>query len=206
MKGLRFKFQDNYHDQWITVKFYREKPTGVVYPIVTFNRMCEALTRAIRSPLLIDLHTFSCLGAKYSLNGNIDTGKEVFPLLKEKRGISEEQSLALLEGIPQLHNSMSYIGLNVEEEPDLILASIRPADMMQLLKTYQNKMAENLHVELSGLMGVCAQVVVKTFLTEKISISFGCDDSRKYAKIGRDKLIVGIPKRLFNLFIEERNV
>jgi uncharacterized protein (DUF169 family) len=76
---------------------------------------------------------------------------------------------------------------------------------MHLLKTYQNKIAETLQVELSGLMGVCAQVVVKTFLTEKISISFGCDDSRRYAKIGRDKLIVGIPKRLFNIFVDEPN-
>jgi uncharacterized protein (DUF169 family) len=205
MKGLRFKFQDKYSDQWVTVKLYRENPSRVHYPIVTFDRMCEALTSAIRSPLLLDLHNFSCLGARYCLNGNIDIGKEVLPLFKEKRGISEEQTLALLEGIPQLHNSFRYMGLNVEEEPDLILAYIHPRDMMQLLKTYQNKIGENLQMELSGVMGVCAQVVVKTFLTEKISISFGCDDSRKYAKIGRDKLIIGIPKKLFNLFIDQGN-
>ena len=38
---------------------------------------------------------------------------------------------------------------------------------------------------------------LKTFLEEKINISFGCLDSRKFAEIGRDRLAVGIPRKLF---------
>jgi len=36
-------------------------------------------------------------------------------------------------------------------------------------------------------------VAVKAYLTERISLSFGCEDSRLYGGISRDRLIVGIP-------------
>jgi len=41
-----------------------------------------------------------------------------------------------------------------------------------------------------------------TYLDEKISLSFGCDDSRKFAKMKRENLAVGVPKKLFNIFID----
>ena len=42
---------------------------------------------------------------------------------------------------------------------------------------------------------------LSSFLEEKISISFGCLDSRKFAEIGRDRLAVGIPRKLFKVFV-----
>lgn len=51
------------------------------------------------------------------------------------------------------------------------------------------------------MMAVCGGVAVRTYLEEKISLSFGCDDSRRFADMKRENLAVKIPKRLFNIFI-----
>jgi len=51
------------------------------------------------------------------------------------------------------------------------------------------------------MMSICSGVAVRTFLDNKISLSFGCDDSRKYADLRRENMAVGIPKALFDVFI-----
>jgi uncharacterized protein (DUF169 family) len=48
-------------------------------------------------------------------------------------------------------------------------------------------------VELSGFAAVCGNVAVKAYVTRRISLSFGCEDSRQYGGVPRDRLIVGIP-------------
>lgn len=64
---------------------------------------------------------------------------------------------------------------------------------MDLLKVFQEHKGENLTVSLSSIMGVCGNVAVKTYLEGKICVSFGCDDSREYGQISRDRLALGIP-------------
>jgi len=52
------------------------------------------------------------------------------------------------------------------------------------------------------MMSICGGVAAKAYLKREICISFGCQDSRKYADIGRENLVVGIPKNLLNIFID----
>jgi uncharacterized protein (DUF169 family) len=55
---------------------------------------------------------------------------------------------------------------------------------------------EELDVILSGYASVCGSVAVSTYLSGRISLSFGCADARKHGNIARDKLIAGIPYAL----------
>jgi len=77
-----------------------------------------------------------------------------------------------------------------------------PRKVMDLIKIYHRRQGGNLDISLCTMMSICAGVAVRTYLDEKISISFGCDDSRKYAKIGRENLAVGVPRKLFNIFVD----
>jgi len=67
---------------------------------------------------------------------------------------------------------------------------------------YHYRQGENLDVSLCTMMSICGGIAVRTYLEEKISLSFGCDDSRNFADIRRDNLAIGIPKRLFKAFID----
>ena len=77
-----------------------------------------------------------------------------------------------------------------------------PGEIMNLLKIYHRHQGENLDVSLCTMMSICGDIAVKTYLEEKINISFGCDDSRKFADIRRDNLAVGIPKKLIKFFVD----
>ena len=52
------------------------------------------------------------------------------------------------------------------------------------------------------MVSICGGIAVRTYLENEISFSFGCDDSRKYADIRRENLAVGIPNRLFKIFVD----
>ena len=77
-----------------------------------------------------------------------------------------------------------------------------PEEVMNLIKIYQNHQGENLDVSLSTVMSICSGIAVRTYLEDKVSFSFGCDDSRKYADMKRENLAVGIPRKLFNVFVD----
>ena len=47
----------------------------------------------------------------------------------------------------------------------------------------------------SGIQSLCADAVAQVYNTGKMNATFGCDGSRKYAKIADDELIVGIPAK-----------
>ena len=77
-----------------------------------------------------------------------------------------------------------------------------PGEVMSLIKTYRNHKGGNLDISLCTMMSVCGGVAIRTYLDERISFSFGCDDSRKYADMKRETLAVGIPGKLFNIFLD----
>jgi len=64
---------------------------------------------------------------------------------------------------------------------------------MEFLKIYQ-RTGNSLDVKLSSITAMCGDVAVQTFISKKVCISFGCDDSREYGKVSDEELIVGIPK------------
>jgi uncharacterized protein (DUF169 family) len=50
----------------------------------------------------------------------------------------------------------------------------------------------NLDTEISGIMFICGNVVVKSYIDQEISIFFGCPDSRKYGGIEKEQLVIGL--------------
>ena len=98
--------------------------------------------------------------------------------------------------MPRLKRPFEYIGINMEGEPDLIMSSIMPRDAMDLINLYHIKTGKNLDVSLSSMMSICGGIAVRAFLENRITLSFGCMDSRKYAQIGKDRLVVGVPRVL----------
>jgi len=95
-----------------------------------------------------------------------------------------------------------YIGLNTKGKPDLIISFSTPEKIKELIKIYNYRNGGNLDVSLNSVMPICGGIAVKSYLEGKVILSFGCDDSCKFSGLGRDTLAIGIPNRLFKVFVD----
>ena len=196
------KFSNKFRSQWIKVKFYKEKPNLKEAERLKGVRFCEATKEAITYPILLDKKSISCLGAQYAFGWNPNykniLSKSCFNKWKEQRCMLKP----MLSRAPFFKKPFQYIGLNIEDEPDLVMSYMPPGEIMSLLKIYHTRLGKNLDVSLCTMMSICGGIAVRTYLEEKINLSFGCDDSRKFADMRRDNLAIGIPKRLFKTFVD----
>ena len=202
MDRINWRFSDKFRSQWIKVKFYKEKPNLKNVKKLKNVRFCEATKEAITCSVLLDRKSISCLGAKYVFGWQSNQKDILLDNCYEKRQIQKKNIKSMLSRIPCLNGYFNYIGLNTEGEPDLIMSYMAPREVMHLIKTYHNHKAENLDVSLCNMMAICGGVAVKSYLTKNICLSFGCDDSRKYADIKRENLVIGVPNKLFRLFVD----
>ncbi|MCK4248454.1 MAG: DUF169 domain-containing protein [Candidatus Omnitrophica bacterium] len=202
MSNTNWELSDKFGGHWIKVKFYKEKPDLKEAKQIKDARFCEAVQQALISPILLDRKSISCLGAQYAFgwNDNPDLKDKLIEDCLQKRQISTVNINNIIEKTFCLKEPFDYIGLNTEGKPDLVISYLQPGEVMRIIKLYNNN-GQNLNISCATMMAICGDVAVKSFLTGDISFSFGCDDSREYGKIGRDRMAVGIPSNLFNLFV-----
>jgi len=72
---------------------------------------------------------------------------------------------------------------------------------MKLIKIFTMHFGKCLDITLCSLMPICGCIAVSTFLKKQMTVSFGCEDSRKYAQISKDRVAVGIPGKCINTFL-----
>ncbi len=202
MDNINWSFSSKFGGHWIKVKFYKEKPNLKEFKKLEGVRFCEATKKAIIYPVLLDKESISCSGAQYAFGWRPGYKDELLNSCRDKRQVSRNILESMLLQIPHFKKPFKYIGLNTEGGPDLLISYLPPEKIMNLIKIYHNQQGESLDVSLFSMMSICGSVAVKTFLDKEISISFGCDDSRKYADMRRENLAVGIPRRLFSMFLD----
>ena len=208
---MNWKFSQKFRTQWIKVKFYKEKPDFLQEtdptlaernPVRLKNvRFCEATKEAIIRPIILDRESISCPGARFCFGWKSDYKNELIDSCLEKQPIQNKAIESMLLRVPSFKEPFDYIGLNTNGDPDLLMSYMPPEEIMQLLKIYNFHKGEDLKVSLCSMMPICSGIAVKTYLEGNISLSFGCDDSRKYADMRRENLVVGIPSKLFKLFL-----
>jgi uncharacterized protein (DUF169 family) len=201
MDKITRQFEREFGGVWTKVKFYKKMPDNSDYKIVEGVRFCEAVVKARLSPVILKGSDISCVGAKYAFGWDRQVGEEIVNACCKKRHISFDIAKSILLATPQLDIPPAAIGLNTDGRPDLLISYPQPEQFMNLLKVFQQYKGKNLTVSLSSIMGVCGNVVVRAYLEGKISLSFGCDDSREYGRISRDRLAVGIPYSQVAIFV-----
>ncbi len=187
------EFQQKFGSRWTGVKFFFDHaPEGKWY-FPRETRFCEALSRSWSSNELLTRGCVNCMGANYVFGWEENIGDKVIENFHKKRNISVQDAATIVQSLPKMEVPPIAIGFNGVESPDLLVACLQPQQCMRLLEVYQGVSGEKLKFELLGFAAVCGNVAVKTYLTKRISLSFGCEDSRQYGGISRDRLIVGIP-------------
>ena len=203
MDNIRQKFSNKFRNHWIEVKFYKKEPKLKYARKLKDVKFCEATKEAILGPVLLDKESINCKGAQYVFGWQVERKDKNYLIdtCQVKRQAEKDILLSMLSHIPRFKEPFKYIGLNTEGKPDLIMSYLMPKDVMNLLKIYNNNRNKNLDVSLPSMMPICGGIAVETYRKKKMSLSFGCDDSRKYAHIGKARLAVGIPKNLFKVFV-----
>lgn len=195
------EFQRMFGSRWTGVKFYFGNPPRGGRPFPKETRFCEAISQSWSSNKLLSRGCINCMGANYVFGWEENIRDKVIENFQRKRNISSKDAASIVKGLPKMEVAPIAIGLNGEGPPDLLVAYIQPQQFMKLLNVYHRVFEDRLKLELSGYAAVCGNVAVNTYLHKRISLSFGCEDSRQYGGISRDRVIVGIPYALAHKFL-----
>lgn len=187
-------FQDYFGVRGVGASFCTEEGGAAGdFHILKDVKFCQAVKLARNQKILLDKNSITCKGARYALGFEPGIQKELVNALKFKRGVSQDIAGQLVDNIPHISNApYTSICLN-GDSPDILIFYMTPKQFMGLLKVYQ-RTGKSLEVKLSSVTAMCGDIAAQTFLTGKVCISFGCDDSREFGAVADGELIVGIPR------------
>ena len=163
-------------------------------------RFCEAVAQSRTEPVVLTRDLIQCPGASRSLGWDIDDDA-MAQAMAEKTGFEIEPIRKVIAETPHLGPDVAAVTVGTYDAPDIVLTCAQCDAAMKLVRQWQQRNGTGLDVELSSVMSVCGSVAVKTYLTGKICMSFGCPGAREYGNIGRDRMIVGVPSALVEQFL-----
>jgi len=188
-------FEDYFSIKGVGVSFCDKDIDTNSFQLLRDVKFCQAVKLARDQKMLLDKDSITCKGARYALGFEPALQKELVNALKFKRGVSQEIAGHLVDNIPRITNaSHTYICLH-GDNPDIFIFYMSPKKFMGLLKVYQ-RTGNSLEVKLSSVTAMCGDIAAQTFLTRKMCISFGCDDSREFGDVADGELIVGVPREI----------
>lgn len=191
--------------RWVGVTFRNQGLVSATIP-ETPVRFCEAISQSVTHPLLLSAKTICCAGGRRSLGWSDRSQDELVKAISEKSGMPGDAAFRLVAATPVLRDSPEAITVGTVENPDVVISYGLPESVMMIVRRIQEQTGENLSMEVSSIMSVCGNVAVRAHLTGRVCISFGCMDSREATGMGRERLIVGIPKALYGYFCNQTRV
>jgi len=181
-------------EKQIGIKFNGEQFKGCNSPKKP-KRFCEAVIASLNSPMVLSEEDLDCLGARRSF-GFDQNDQKLARHIYEETNISLPFIFDALNKIPVMDIPVKNIVLGTTENPDIIIAIVKPGIITKLVILYAKYFEEKPLVSPYFFMSVCANIAVQTFKTVKICISYGCPESRNIGGILEDEVIVGIPNLL----------
>ncbi len=203
MNTLNSNFRKAFGTHWIDIKFYKKDPEIKEAKYLHDVRFCEATKKAVTHPVILDKNSINCPGALFAFGWKSVSSFYKHCLKKSK--LTRNALRSIIPELIHLDGTFQFIGLNTEQDPDVIMSYVTPAQIMKLLYLYHNKEGKTLDISLCSMMSICSGIAVKSYVQNEITFSFGCSDSRTYAKIGKERLAVGIPKKHFDLVQSKKN-
>jgi uncharacterized protein (DUF169 family) len=178
--------------EWVAIKFEKATPVNNIEPA----RFCEAVYKAQKKHISLSFSNICCDGAKRCFGWLKDNDIKLAQRLSEKTGIGQDIAYELIKSVPAMNEKFSGISIGKDIGGDVYISYASPESAMKLVRFWQKITGQNLKTDISGIMSVCGNVAVKSYIEQKISISFGCPDSRKYGGIAKELLVIGLPQKI----------
>ena len=184
--------------RWVGVQFLKHLPAdwGCVHrdPL----RFCEAVCQTRNGHIDLLPETIRCEGAKRAFGWAMGREEGLVLHLCEKTGMNADRAQELVGQVPVLADLYAGIRVGKCEDPDVLVTYVRPEATMRLIRLWETATGHCLHTDISSIMAVCGNAVVKAHTSQSISISFGCPDSRQYGGIQPEEMVVAVPAGLLN--------
>jgi len=193
-------FETHFQTRGIGVSLVNEVPKDKNYKEIKDISFCRAVKFARSEPLRINKNSLSCPGARFIFGLN-EAGPE--PIIKElikNRKITLKTAEKMFKSPMRFTKPFQWIILD-NKKADMYIFLFNPKKVMRFLTLYQMK-GELFTAQLGSIMAMCGEIAVKTLVTGKISLSFGCPDSRKNGGIHDSELIFGIPQNQIPLLVK----
>ena len=200
---MKSRLAHTFRGNWIGVKFYKKRPDRSSAEIGDAVRFCEATRIAGIGPVLLDKTNTTCPGARYVFGWDQDFCDYIKMDCLVRYDLLTNRYKKLISWLPRLEESIECIGLNTDDKPDIYISYILPKDMMGIIRKHNIMTGFCMDTTLCSMASICGGIAVKTYLEQNITISFGCDDSRKYAQIDRGRIAVGIPEILIDEYLKD---
>lgn len=186
--------------RWIGVKFLKYLSAGCVGVQPEAVRFCEAICHVGCGRIDLSPETICCEGAKRAFGWMKNKDNALVLKLSERIGMNPDGVRGLLRQVPVL--GYPYAGIRVGDcaNPDVLVTYVRPEAAMRLVRLWETAMGYSLHVDISSIMAVCGNAVVRAYMSQSISISFGCPDSRRYGGIQPEEMVIAVPAGLLSRF------
>lgn len=183
---------------WVGVTFCKCLPTDWNGIPRSPMRFCEAVCQARGGCIDLPPEMICCEGAKRAFGWAQSENRALMHHLSEKTGMSESRAGELVQQVPVLRGSCAGIRVGDAARPDVLITYVRPETAMWIVRSWETATGHSLQVDISSIMAVCGNAVVKAYASQSISISFGCPDSRQYGGIQREEMVVAMPVSLLN--------
>jgi uncharacterized protein (DUF169 family) len=160
------------------------------------DRFCEAVELASVHKALVRPTEFTCPGARFAFGGVVDSKELLLDKMIAQKGYPAAYANQLFESTPHLQSVPEMIGFNCTDEPDIVIAQLQPEQVMRLIQLYHIRLGKAPRMELSSIVSACGNTAVNAYLNQDLALSFGCDDSRAFGDLTRDRLYAGLPYSL----------
>jgi uncharacterized protein (DUF169 family) len=159
-------------------------------------RFCEAAYKAQSRNVSLSLDNVCCDGARRCFGWLKSSDMKLAERLSQKTGMDQDLAYQLIRSVPVLNEKIIGISLGKNIQGDVYISYASPESAMRLVRYWQKMTGQNLGTEISCIMSVCGNVAVKSYVDQKISISFGCPDSRENGGIEKSQLVIGLPHNI----------
>ena len=159
-------------------------------------KFCEAVNYSFKVPLMLNSDNLGCQGARRCIGFRNDY-RQLATKISEENKIPVNFIRTALEKIPVL-KGISHINLGLTEciekdiKPDLYIMYVQPFRITELMHKLA-KMKVVPSVSPYTFLSVCGNIFANSYLTNNVSVSFGCPESRKYGGIEENEIVVGLP-------------
>ncbi len=159
-------------------------------------KFCEAVNYSFKVPIMLNTDNLGCPGARRCI-GFQNNNRQLATKISDENNIPVKFIRAALEKIPVLKD-ITHINLGLTKciendiQPDLYIMYVQPFKITELMHKL-SKMALIPSVPPYTFLSVCGNVFANCYLNQKVTISFGCPESRESGGIGEDEIVVGLP-------------
>ena len=159
-------------------------------------KFCEAVNHSFKVPIMLNTENLGCPGARYCIGFQSNNG-QLATKISDENNIPVKFIRTALGKIPVLKD-INHINLGLTEcieneiQPDLYIMYVQAFKITELMQKL-SKMALLPSVPPYTFLSVCGNVFANCYLNQKVTISFGCPESRESGGIGKDEIVVGLP-------------